>query len=142
MRSLVLVVSMLVAVPAPASVQQPQGDDPIARTLFPPELIMKYHDEVGLDDSQSRAIKETIQQAQNKFLELQWQMQTESTKLIKLLNARPTDEAAVLAQLEKVLGAEREVKRTQIALLIRIKNRLTDAQIGKLSELRRNDPRP
>lgn len=141
MRHPALVVLMLFAVLAPASAQQP-GDDPIAHALFPPELIMKYHEEVGLDDAQARAIKEAIQQAQNRFLEMQWQMQTESAKLVKLLNARPADEAVVLAQLEKVLGTEREVKRTQISLLIRIKNRLTDAQLARLAELRKKDARP
>jgi Spy/CpxP family protein refolding chaperone len=38
--------------------------------------------------------------------------------------------------LEKVLAAEREVKREQVTLLVRIKNKLTPEQQGKLAELR------
>ena len=47
------------------------------------------------------------------------------------------DEAAVLTQADKVLSLEREVKRTQLSLLIRIKNLLSDAQQDKLMELRK-----
>jgi len=37
----------------------------------------------------------------------------------------------------KVMGLEREVKRTQLSLLIRTKNLLTEAQQAKLAELHR-----
>jgi len=46
------------------------------------------------------------------------------------------DEQQVLAQLEKLLAAEREIKREQVMLLVRIKNKLTSEQQGKLLELR------
>jgi Spy/CpxP family protein refolding chaperone len=115
--------------------QKPQ-DDPIAQTLFPPELVMKYRTEINLDEGQSRAIKETIQKAQTKFLDMQWDMQSEAEKLIRLLQARPVDEAAVLAQVDQVLNREREIKKAQISLLIHIKNLLSEAQQNKLNELR------
>jgi hypothetical protein len=35
------------------------------------------------------------------------------------------------------MGLEREVKRTHLALLVRIKNVLTETQRARLSELRR-----
>jgi Spy/CpxP family protein refolding chaperone len=69
---------------------------------------------------------------------MQWDMQSESEKLVKLLKARPVDESAVLAQVDEVLNREREIKKTQISLLVRIKNVLTEAQQNKLMELRRN----
>jgi Spy/CpxP family protein refolding chaperone len=139
MRNAVFFLLMLGALASPARAQQP-GEDPIAQALFPPELIMKYQEEIGLDEAQARAIKDAIQQAQGKFLDLQWQMQAESAKLVKLLNGRPVDESAVLAQVDKVLGLERDVKRTQLSLLIRIKNRLTEAQVAKLAELKKKGP--
>src|SRR5262249_13547548 len=115
----------------------PQPDDPIAQSVFPPELIMRYHAEIGLDDAQSKAIKETIRKAQTQFTELQWEMQPQVEKLAQILRTNPTDEGTALTQLERVLNAEREIKKAQIALLIRIKNLLTEAQQNKLSELRR-----
>jgi hypothetical protein len=117
---------------------QPPQDDPIAQNVFPPELVMKYRADIGLDEAQSRAIKDAIQKAQTHFTDLQWEMQPQVEKLAQLLKARPTNEAAVMAQLERVLNIEREVKKTQISLLIQIKNLLTEAQQNKLLELRRN----
>ena len=114
------------------------ADDPIAQNLFPPELVMKYRHEINLDEAQSKAIKEAIQKAQAKFLDLQWDAQSETEKLVQLLKARPVDENAVLAQVDQVLNREREIKRAQISLLVRIKNQLNEAQQNKLIELRRN----
>lgn len=113
------------------------ADDPIAQNLFPPELVMKYRQEINLDEGQSKAIKEAIQKAQAKFLDLQWDAQSESGKLVQLLKARPVDENAVLAQVDQVLNREREIKKAQISLLVRIKNLLTEAQQNKLMDLRR-----
>ena len=126
---------VLFVLTAGAWAQKP-GDDPIAQALFPPELVMKYHQEINLDEGQSRAIKEAIQRAQTKFLDMQWDMQAEAEKLVKLLRARPVDESAVLAQMDQVLNREREIKKAQISLLIHIKNLLSEAQQNKLMELR------
>ena len=119
--------------------QSPQpSDDPIAGQLFPPELVMQYHQEINLTADQSKSLRDEIQKAQTKFLDMQWDMQSEKDKLVLLLKARPVDESAVLAQLDKVLDREREIKKTQISLLIRVKNQLTVEQQNKLTELRRN----
>jgi Spy/CpxP family protein refolding chaperone len=112
------------------------GDDPIARAVFPPELVMKHSQEINLDERQRAAIKEEVQKAQAKAMDAQFDLQGEGQKLARLLQARPVDESAVLAQVDKVLALERQVKRTQILLVVRIKNLLTEAQQAKLSELR------
>jgi Spy/CpxP family protein refolding chaperone len=121
---------------AAGSWAQKPADDPIAQALFPPELVMKYHQEINLDEGQSKAIKESIQKAQSRFLDMQWDMQAEAEKLVKLLKARPVDESAVLAQVDQVLNREREIKKAQISLLIHIKNLLSESQQNKLTELR------
>jgi Spy/CpxP family protein refolding chaperone len=121
---------------APAWSQAPhQGPDPIAHALLAPDIIMKYHNDIGLDETQSAAIKDMVAKAQAKFLDIQWEMQGEQQKLIKLLNARPTDETAVLAQVDRVLDLERQVKKAQVSLMVRIKNTLTAAQLEKLGQL-------
>lgn len=132
----VLLIALLFAVASWGQAPQP-ADDPIAQNLFPPELVMKYRQEINLDEGQSKAIKEEVQKAQAKFLDMQWDMQSEVGKLVQLLKARAVDEKAVLAQVDQVLNREREIKIVQITLLIRIKHVLTDAQQNKLSELRR-----
>lgn len=111
-------------------------DDPISSSLFPPEMVMKYQQQIGLDENQQTAIKDEIHKAQTKFLDFQWQMQAETEKMVKLLQAQPVDETKVLAQADKVMDLEREVKKTQLSLLVRIKNSLTAQQQSKLTELR------
>ena len=62
------------------------------------------------------------------FLDWQWKLAGEVEKLKKLVDAAPMDEVRALEQVDKVLAAEREIKRAQLALLIHIKNLLTDRQ--------------
>jgi len=57
-------------------------------------------------------------------------------KLLSLVKQPRVDEQQALAQLDKVLAAEREIKKEQVTLLVRIKNKLTPEQQSKLSELR------
>jgi Spy/CpxP family protein refolding chaperone len=61
-------------------------------------------------------------------------------KLVAQVKQPRVDEQQALAQLEKVLATEREIKRQQVTLLVRIKNKLTPEQQAKLSELRTKPP--
>lgn len=119
----------------PAWAQQP-GEDPLAQHVFPPELIMKHAPEIGIDDKQRAAIKDAVQKAQARFLDAQWELQAESEKMVRLLQATPVEETAVLAQADRVMDLERQIKKTHLSLLVRLKNLLTDVQKAKLQELR------
>jgi len=132
-----LVLSIWISIAAlPMSAQQP-GEDPIAQQLFPPDLIMAHQDELGLQEKQRAAIKSEVLKAQPKFLEAQWEVGDESQKMIALLRATPIDEAKVLEQADRVMALERDVKRTHLGLLIRLKNLLTPEQIKRLEQIRR-----
>jgi Spy/CpxP family protein refolding chaperone len=137
MRTLSLLLAVALAPPGLGGLGAQPADDPIAQQVFPPELVMRHAEAIGLEERQRTGIKEAVQKAQSKFVDLQWDLQGESEKLVRLLGATPADEAAVLAQADKVLALEREVKKTQLSLLVRIKNLLTAAQQNKLKELRR-----
>ena len=115
--------------------QQPD-QDPIGQSFFAPELVIQHQEAIGLNAEQKDYFKTEIRQAQLKFTELQWKLQDEMEKLVSLVKQPRVDEQQVLAQLEKVLAAEREIKREQVTLLVRIKNKLTPEQQGKLLELR------
>jgi Spy/CpxP family protein refolding chaperone len=117
------------------------GEDPMARHLFPPERVMGHAQEIGLDDTQRTAIRKEVQKAQSKFLDLQFDIQTEMETMVRLVKENKVDESRVLAQLDKVLALEKEIKKTQISLLVRIKNLLTPAQQAKLSEMPREPGR-
>jgi Spy/CpxP family protein refolding chaperone len=134
-----LALALLLSLAAPLRAQQPPTapEDPLAQFVSPPDLVMRYAGEIGLDERQRAAIKDAVVKTQARLLDMQWDVQGEAEKLARLLQASPVDETAVLAQADKVMGFEREVKRTHLALLVRIKNLLTDPQRAKLQELRR-----
>ena len=119
------------------SPQAPEQAEPdFARYLFPPELIMQNQQKINLRPEQRTTITEAIQQLQSKVLELQWQMQGEAQKLTELMSAPTIKETEALAQVDRVLGVEREVKRIHVRTLIRIKNTLTREQQATLTSLR------
>ena len=130
----------------PGQPQQPpqpgQPPDPIAENFFPPELVMQRRHELGLTDEQRAAIKDEAIKASTRFSELQWQMQDEMETMANLVKGVSVDEQKVLAELDKILNIEREVKRTQLTLSIRIKNKLTSEQQMRLHELQRYAPQP
>ena len=138
-RSIHLVVALaLCAVAAGEAQQQPQQppDDPLARVLFPPELVMQHQQDIGLRAEQRVTITKAIQDFQSKVVDLQWRMQDQSQRLATLLDKPAVDQAAALAQVDEVLGVEREVKRAHITLLIQIKNTLSAEQQAKLAAAR------
>jgi len=129
---------------APLSAQESPAasrQDPIADRVLPPELIMQYQKAIGLTDAQKNAVISEIKQAQSRTVDAQWDLQRAVEKLADLLGQDKVDERAVLAQLDKVLAVERDVKRTQLGLAVRLKNVLSPEQQRQLRELRAGQPR-
>jgi len=124
--------------PVSLAAQQPQppGPDPLTENLYPPELVMAHQKAIDLSDAQKAYIRGELLKAQTRFTELQWQLQDSMEALVSLLKQSPADESQVMSQLDKVLTSEREIKRTQIGLLVRIKNKLTLDQQAQLQRLR------
>lgn len=135
---LVPALALLAVATAGAGAQQPPQapDDPLARVLFPPELVMQHQQDIGLRAEQRAAITKAIQDFQGKVVDLQWRMQEQSQRLASLLEKPAVDQAAALTQVDEVLSVEREVKRAHITLLINIKNTLSAEQQAKLASAR------
>jgi Spy/CpxP family protein refolding chaperone len=136
-RTAIILLLLALSIPAASAESPSPGDDPLARHLFPPERVMGHAQEIGLDDTQRTAIRKEVQKAQSKFLDLQFDIQTEMETMVRLVKENKVDEPKVLAQLDRVLALEKEIKKTQISLLVRIKNTLTPAQQAKLAEMPR-----
>ena len=144
-RTFLALILLAATVTAPLGAQSPppqkgppqgQQGDPFGRLLFPPELVMQHQGEIGLTDAQRTMLQSAVQQAQTKFVEAQWKLSAEGEKLGRLLQGATVDEAQMLEQVDRVLTLEREVKRAQVGLLVRIKNALTPVQQAKLMQLR------
>src|SRR5438105_490870 len=123
------------------SAQQPQPQqprppmDPMADVMFPPDIIMQHTRDLGLTDEQKTFMRSEIQKSTSRFNELEWQVQDAMEALHALMKASPVNEQQALAQLDKVLDTEREIKRLHFGLAIALKNKLTPEQQAKLHEL-------
>ena len=133
------------------SAQQPQprppqpGPDPLGEAIFPPELVMQHQREIGLTDEQKAFMRGEIQRVTVRFNELQWQLQDAMETLAITMKEGSVNEQQALAQLDKVLDTEREIKHLHIGLAIRIKNKLTPDQQDRLQQMKRmtpSQPRP
>ena len=129
---LIGIIAALVVLPIAALAE----DDPIAKYLFPPELIMAHAQDLALQDKQRETIKSEVQKAQSKFFDLQWQAREETDKMVKLLEQSPADEVKILEQADRVMALEREIKRTHLTLLVHLRNLLTPEQQAKLRQVR------
>jgi Spy/CpxP family protein refolding chaperone len=136
MKFLHISVVFFLATTAWAQQQAGPSPDPIGQNFFPPELVMQNQESIGLSDEQKTFLKTELREAQLKFTDWQWKLQDEVEKMVALIKQPHIDEQQVLAQLEKVLATEREVKRAQIAFLVHIKNKLTAEQQAKLEAIR------
>src|SRR6266852_5267730 len=138
--TLVLLVGALVGVVI-VSAQQPQPAqgpeqprpphppmDPLGDAMFPPELIMQHTRDLNLTDEQKTFMRAEINRTTTRFNELQWQLQDAMEALHASMKENTVNEQQALAQLDKVLDAEREIKRLHFGLAISIKNKLTAEQ--------------
>jgi Spy/CpxP family protein refolding chaperone len=117
--------------------QLPVDNSPFGRFLFAPELVMGNQEALALTDAQRAAIRDEVRRTQTEFIDRQWKISEEGEKLARLLQAPTVDEKNVLLQVDRILDYEREIKRLQVGLLVRIRNTLTAEQRTRLSELRR-----
>jgi len=109
--------------------------DPFAGAFFPPELVLLARDRIALTQQQQDALHASLEKAQSRSEELRTSLQNETTALSALANQDRVDEAAIGAQLDKVLDVERQLKHLHIGLLVTIKNMLTPEQLAGMREI-------
>ena len=122
---------------APLQAQSaPQATDPIARTLFEPELIMKHRRAINLTDEQRDAISRLIRDLQGQVVNLQWEMQEQTESLATELARPRVDLDRALDRMGRVMQTERKIKEAHLTLLVRIKNLLRPEQQDALRKLK------
>ncbi|MBV8600089.1 MAG: periplasmic heavy metal sensor [Candidatus Eremiobacteraeota bacterium] len=119
---------------------QDQARDPVGEALFPPELIMGNQSALGLSEAQRTSMQSAMAEAQKLFAQYQWQLSGAMETLTASLKQPHVDRTKALAELDKVLAIERQVKHTQLGLMIRLKNELTPEQQAKLTKLKASSP--
>ena len=146
--SALLAVSPLIAQPTtPPGTAQPSPNDaapPAPRrnilnehlVLFAPELVLPNTEQLDLNDNQVQTIEADVDTTKKQLSQAQEMLKTEMGNLDQLLQAEPGDEAAILAQLDKVLQIEQQIKALHFSMLVRIRSQLTADQRGSLEEIR------
>ena len=125
--------------PGPGNVPNhphPPNPDPLAHLMFPPDMIMSHARQLNLTDEQKAFMRSEIQKSTESFQELQWKLQDQMELLHETMKSSSVNEQQALAQLDKVLDIEREIKRLHIGLAVRLKNRLTPEQQEQLHKMR------
>src|SRR5262245_62136963 len=127
---------LLSARPAMAQAAPKQEEDPFASVLFPPELIMQHARAINLDDRQRATITKLIEQLQSRAVALQWQLAEQAQALKQTLSKTMVDQDRALDQMNRVLEAEKAIKKAHLEMLIQIKNVLRPEQQAELMRLR------
>jgi Spy/CpxP family protein refolding chaperone len=117
--------------PAEAGAAKREGLD-----VIDPGLVVRAADQLGLTAEQRADIQNLSRRAANQRNTLQPQLDAETAALNGMLQQAPTDQAACLAQLDKVLGLERQIKRLNLTLALAVREKLTAEQLAQLAQLR------
>ena len=124
----------------PPQPPHPPNPDPLAHLMFPPDMILNHARELNLTDEQKAFMRSEVQKATVSFQDLQWKLQDQMEALHQTMKSTSVNEQQALAQLDKVLEVEREIKRLHIGLAVRLKNRLTPEQQDQLHKMRPEHP--
>ncbi len=107
-------------------------EDPFKGKLFAPNVILQNQAELGLTKDQFTEIRATVVEVQGNVAEYEWDMREAYLKLMAELDESPISEDRVLEHAEVAMLAENQVKKHQMAMLVRLKNLLTAEQIAYL----------
>ncbi len=132
--SIVLLATLSLCLTEPVRAQ-PTPNDPIAEHLFPPEFVLQQERPLALTIEQREFIETAIQKTQARVQAAEQHLRDETQKLTALLAKDRVDESAALAQSDRIAGADQELRRIHLRLLISIKNKLTPEQQTKLKSL-------
>ncbi len=131
------IILTLVALVLACGVAQAEGvkEDVFKGKLFAPDIILEQQGALGRSKEQYTAIRAAVVEVQTGVAEHEWDMREAYQALMLELDKAPIDEAAVLNHANAALLAENQVKKKQIAMLVQLKNLLTEKQIRHLQSV-------
>ena len=137
MKHTLLVLLLAASLPLLAADKPDPHADPFAGAFFPPELVFLARDQIGLTQEQQDAFQDRVEKTryQSRSEELRAKLEREVAAFAALAKQERVEEAAIIAQLDKVLDAERELKHLHTGFGVAIKNLITPEQQAKLREI-------
>jgi hypothetical protein len=118
-----------------AALAEEKPSDVFQGKLFAPNVILEHRDQLQLSKEQFTAIRAAVVEVQAGVAEHEWDMQEAYQALMLELEKSPIDEDKVLEHAGKALLAENQVKKKQMAMLVRLKNLLSAAQVDYLERM-------
>lgn len=112
-------------------------EDVFKGKLFAPNVILENQAELSLSKQQFTEIRKAVVEVQANVAEYEWDVGEAYRNIMAELDKTPIDEATVLEHVAAALRAENEVKKLQVAMLVRLKNLLTEDQIAYLESVRK-----
>ena len=131
MMAVALALMAMAQAPAPGKMRRgPAGAmDPIVRVALNPKVAKK----IGLTEEQQAKIKAATDD-KDILKALQEKVRKGMSRQAELLAAEKIDEAAVMATLDEVFAARKEVAKQQMKRLIAVKSILTPEQVKMATE--------
>ena len=117
-------------VPMPG--HMPQGpNDPVLRAALNPKVA----EQVGITEEQTAKLK-ALQDENANNKELNEKIRKGMKQQTKLLNAEKIDEAAVMATVDEIWEARKEMAKSQLKRVIAVRSILTADQVKKIKAMR------
>ena len=135
MKRIAFVALLTALCPLLAAADSKTVADPFAGAFFPPELVFLARERIALTPQQQQVLRACVEKTQSRSEKVRTKLEREIATLATLAKQERVDEASLLAQLDKVLDVERELKHLHVGLVVAIKNLLTPEQQAKLREL-------
>ena len=120
----------------------PHHLDPMKRTLVEPVMALYYAEEIGLTEEQRGAIERQLKEAKAKFGLLERKLEAENQLLFRLVENPASSEQKVVAQMDRVLAVERDIKVTNLLSSWRVRRLLSVAQRERLMSMSIPPPPP
>jgi len=136
MRKGLLVLLTFVCIGMETAAAAEPKDDVFKGKLFAPNVILENQSELSLSKQQFTDIRKAVVEVQANVAEHEWDVREAYQNIMGELDKSPIDEQQVLEHVGAALRAENEVKKLQVAMLIRLKNLLTEDQIAYLKSVR------
>lgn len=137
-KGIVIIACLMLCVGVAVAQDRGGKPDPFKGKLFTPDIILENRAELKLTKEQFTEIKAAVVAVQANIAGHQWDLREAYQKTLASLDESPIDEKKVLENINDVLLAENQVKKQQVAMLIRLKNLLNDDQVAYLDSIREN----
>lgn len=102
--------------------------------LYPPDIIMKHQQALGITDQQRETIYAAVKVFQAEVGQLQWTLQNKQQIFKQALGKHRIESEQALSQARQILAMESEFKLAHFKLLFAIKNALTQTQIEMIEK--------